>query len=379
MSKWPGKFVIGLTGNIATGKSVVRKMLEHLGAYGIDADALSHRAIAKGAPGYKPAVEMFGRWILTPDGQIDRARLGHVVFSDPAALEVLEGIVHPLVNQAINLIVQRASQPVVVIEAIKLLEAGLAEGCDSIWVSYATPRVQMARLVNNRHLSETEASQRILSQPPQEKKIAAASVVIKNTGSYEDTWRQVVGAWQGLFPAGEPASAAPAAKPVRKGNLTVQRGKPRNSDEIAALITRLRGEGKPLTKADIMAAFGEKAFLLLQQDGQLVGVIGWQVENLISRTTDVYLDPTVQPRDALPILMSEMERASKDLQCEASLLFVPSDLARQDAMWKNLGYETRTPQALGVQAWQEAAAESMPSGTVLLFKQLRHDRILRPI
>jgi dephospho-CoA kinase len=314
-------------------------MLEHLGAYGIDADALSHRAIAKGAPGYKPAVEMFGRWILGPDGQIDRARLGNVVFSDPAAMAVLEGIVHPLVNQAINLIIQRASQPVVVIEAIKLLEAGLAESCDSVWVSYATPRVQMARLVTNRKLTESEASHRILSQAPQEKKIAAASVVIKNTGSYEDTWRQVVASWQSLFPAGEPAGPAQAAKPVRKGALTVQRGKPRHSDEIAALITHLKSDGKPLTKADIMAAFGEKAFLLLQQEGKLVGVIGWQVENLISRTTDVYLDPTIQPGDALPILMSEMERASKDLQCEASLLFVPSDLAKQENMWKVLGYE----------------------------------------
>jgi len=72
MSAWPGKFVIGLTGNIATGKSLVRRMLEHLGAYGIDADALGHRAMARGAPGYQPVVELFGRWILNSDDQIDR-------------------------------------------------------------------------------------------------------------------------------------------------------------------------------------------------------------------------------------------------------------------------------------------------------------------
>ena len=68
VSKWSGKYVIGLTGNIGTGKSVVRRMLEHLGAYGIDADALSHRTIAKGAPGYQPVIDLFGRWILTPQG-----------------------------------------------------------------------------------------------------------------------------------------------------------------------------------------------------------------------------------------------------------------------------------------------------------------------
>ena len=72
MSRWAGKYVIGLTGNIATGKSVVRKMLEHLGGYGIDADALGHRAIAKGAPGYPLVLKAFGEWILDEEGQIDR-------------------------------------------------------------------------------------------------------------------------------------------------------------------------------------------------------------------------------------------------------------------------------------------------------------------
>ncbi len=90
MSVWPGKFVIGLTGNIATGKSVVRKMLEHLGAYGIDADALGHRAIARDAPGYKPVLDTFGKWILASDGQIDRGKLARVVFADPDALIQLE-------------------------------------------------------------------------------------------------------------------------------------------------------------------------------------------------------------------------------------------------------------------------------------------------
>ena len=102
MSAWPGKYVIGLTGNIATGKSVVRKMLEHLGAYGIDADALGHRAIAIDAPGYQAVLTTFGRWVLASDGQVDRAKLARVVFADPDALARLESIVHPLVGQAID-------------------------------------------------------------------------------------------------------------------------------------------------------------------------------------------------------------------------------------------------------------------------------------
>ena len=86
MSRWPGKYVIGLTGNIATGKSVVRKMLEHLGGYGIDADALAHRAMAKGAPGFPLVLKSFGEWIVDDEGQIDRARLAKIVFSDQGAL-----------------------------------------------------------------------------------------------------------------------------------------------------------------------------------------------------------------------------------------------------------------------------------------------------
>src|SRR3990170_7032027 len=137
MSAWPGKYVLGLTGNIATGKSVVRKMLEHLGAYGIDADALAHRAIAKDAPGYAPIVEAFGRRILAQDGEIDRSKLGRVVFSDADALAELEAILHPLVRQAVDALVRRAKHRVIVIEAIKLLEGPLRQACDSLWVTTA--------------------------------------------------------------------------------------------------------------------------------------------------------------------------------------------------------------------------------------------------
>jgi dephospho-CoA kinase len=202
--------------------------------------------------------------------------------------------------------------------------------------------------------------------------------VIKNGGSYGDTWRQVSTAWQKTVPAtSEPApiKAATAAQ----GELTIERGRPRHSREIAALITRLASDQRPRSADDIMAAFGEKAFLLLHLDRRLVGVVGWQVENLVARTTDIYLEPSIAVTDALQPLFKEMERASRDLQCEASLVFVPPALIKNDAVWKSLGYERREPKTLSVQAWQEAAAESTVPGSVLLFKQLRQDRILRPI
>ncbi len=146
MSNSPGKYVIGLTGNIATGKSVVRRMLEHLGAYTVDADALSHRAIAREGPGYRLVVENFGKWILDPGGEINRNKLGDLVFRDPVALARLEGIIHPFVGQAVDILVRRAPQQIVVIEAIKLLEGTLKQGCDTIWVTFAPEEVQIERL-----------------------------------------------------------------------------------------------------------------------------------------------------------------------------------------------------------------------------------------
>ena len=381
MSKWAGKYVIGITGNIGTGKSVVRKMLEHLGAYGIDADALSHRAIAKGAPGYKPVLDTFGKWVVGADEQIDRNKLSRIVFNDPEALPMLERIVHPLVDQALDIIIRRATQRVIVVEAIKLIEANIHKDCNSLWVTYAPPEVQLARLIHNRKMAESEARQRMASQPPQERKMASADVIIKNVGPYEDTWKQVLAAWKKNVPS--VASAAPVNQVIRtkapQGDITILRGSPHNSLDIAHFINRNKKANRSLQKDDIMSAFGEKAFLLLQLGDEMVGLIGWQVENLIVRTTDILLDPGIAADQALPPLISEMERASRDLQCEASLIFAPVELAKLDSVWKNLGYERRSPQTLGILAWQEAAIETMPPDTSLFFKQLRQDRILRPI
>jgi dephospho-CoA kinase len=144
-------------------------------------------------------------------------------------------------------------------------------------------------------------------------------------------------------------------------------------------MTRLSKGRHSLDEDKVMEAFGEKAFLLLQKDGDLVGIAGWQVENLVARTTDLFLDPKVAADEALPLMIAEMERASSDLQCEASLIFPPIDLVGFDAVWKQLGYERRSPETLGVQAWADAANESMPQGSALFFKQLRTDRVLRPI
>jgi len=209
VGRWANKYVIGLTGNIATGKSVVRQMLQHLEAYTIDADSLSHRAMAPGAPAYKPIIDTFGQFILDADKNINRAMLGNIVFGNPEALARLEAIVHPVVSGAVAALVSRAQQKVVVVEAIKLLEGDLAQAVDEVWVVDASPETQYKRLVERRKMPEAEARQRIAAQNAQADKLSQATVVIKNDGNIDETWKQVQDAFNNI--AKKINGAAPAA------------------------------------------------------------------------------------------------------------------------------------------------------------------------
>ncbi|MBN1535846.1 MAG: dephospho-CoA kinase [Anaerolineales bacterium] len=377
MSAWQGKYVIGLTGNIATGKSVVRKMVEHLGAYGIDADALGHRAIARGAPGYEAVVDHFGKWVLSPDGQIDRSKLSLVVFSDADAMARLETIVHPLVLQAVDMLIRHSREMVIVLEAIKLIESGLKDKCDSTWVVYAPEETQVARLVQKRGMSDITARQRIAAQSPQQGKIDAADIIIRNDKSFDDTWQQVFAAWLKVVPQTE-AGLTEQVKTLA-GQMSVQRARPKQAMEIAEFINRVADNQRTIKSEDIIAWLGEKAFLLLKRQEKLVGIIGWQVENLIARVDDIYWEAEITFSDVMKALLEEMEEASRNLQCEIALLFIPPHLAIQTQVWASLGYKEGNINSLSTRAWQEAAKESMPPGCILFYKILRKDRVLRPV
>jgi dephospho-CoA kinase len=374
MSRWPGKYIIGLTGNIATGKSVVRKMLEHLGAFGIDADEVAHRAMSHGGPAYEGVIRLFGEWILDSGGEINRKALGRLAFADAKLLDQLEDIMHPLVIQAVDLLIRRAHASVIVLEAIKLFESGLADACDTVWVVDCTADAQIDRLIRKRGLSESTARQRISAQPAQKEKLARAKVVIQNSKSFEDTWNQVQAAWAA---GAQPAEPLPAA-PVVRGELAIRRGRPTDADLIASFMNQTKKPATPLTRADIMAAFGQKAYFLLEQDGRMVGAIGWQVDNLVTRADEIVLSKDAPVEESLQMLITAMESASAELQSEAAVIYSDPALAKAGA-WKNAGYVPSKIKDLGVKAWEEAAQESEVPGTSLLFKRLREDRVLRPI
>ncbi|MCX7622943.1 MAG: dephospho-CoA kinase [Thermomicrobium sp.] len=192
-------YIIGLTGNIACGKSSVLRELAALGAETIDADQVARELTEPGSPILEEIAREFGPAVLRPDGSLDRRALGAIVFRDPVALRRLEAITHPAIVAEIRRRVARSDRPVVVIDAIKLFEASLARDCDEVWVVTCRPEQQLARLMARNGLSEEEALARIRAQPPQEEKVARADRVIDNSGSLEETQRQVHALWREIL------------------------------------------------------------------------------------------------------------------------------------------------------------------------------------
>lgn len=193
--------LVGITGNIGSGKSTVAAMLGALGATVIDADQVAHSVMRGGTPGFMRVVETFGSQVIGPDGEVDRKRLADIVFGDPGALAQLEAIVHPATIEAIDQQITGIRAGVVALEAIKLIEAGLADSCDTVWVVTCRPDQQVERAMR-RGLTRAEALQRVRSQSTQAEKITRADAVIDNSGSIERTRAQVRSAWRRVVCSG---------------------------------------------------------------------------------------------------------------------------------------------------------------------------------
>jgi dephospho-CoA kinase len=189
-------YLIGLTGNIGSGKSTVGAQLAQLGAFVVDADLVYRELIEPGQPGWRAVVELFGPDVVAADGWIDRRALGAIVFRDPAALARLEQATHPLVLARIDELLARERPRLAVHEAIKLIESGGADRCDELWVVTAPRERRIERLVASRGLSHDEAALRVDAQPPQSEKVARADVVIPNDGDLAALRRRVEAEWR---------------------------------------------------------------------------------------------------------------------------------------------------------------------------------------
>jgi dephospho-CoA kinase len=190
---------VGLTGGIGAGKSEVSKRLAAHGAIVIDADLIAREVVAAGTEGLAEVVEAFGAGVLTPDGALDRARLGDIVFAAPDELAKLNAIVHPRVGVRMRELEDSAGPGAVVVHDVPLIaENGLAGGYDLVVVVDVPPRVQLDRLVRLRGMSRDQAEARMAAQASREERLAIATIAVDNSGSLAELDRQVGELWAEL-------------------------------------------------------------------------------------------------------------------------------------------------------------------------------------
>ncbi len=384
-----GKYVIGLTGNIATGKTLVLRMLKELGAYTIDADDLVHILMRRGSPLYDKIAIEFGRYVLDEDLEIDRGKLGDIVFCARPALAHLESITHPTIKEAIRRLVAEARADVVAIEAIKLIESGMANDCDAVWVVTASRDVQIDRLMSKRNMSGPQAMLRIKSQAPQEEKIASASVVIDNSENAVETWKTV----QRFF-AAIPRGAAlppevrpftPALVPVPADEaipaevlerVQVRRATRDDLAAIVAMMARAREDRSAPDEAEMVERFFSKGYLVVCADEQLLGLAGLRLENLIATIDDCL----VRSSDLWPtvggILLEAIEAEAHNLSCEVALLFAQKESGSESlAVFTERGYQKQETKDL-IKMWRQAAEDYAGDGEVLWVKKLVERQIM---
>ena len=188
-------YLIGVTGNIACGKTAVMSELHELGATVIDGDLVYRELTGPGSDLVQQLAVVFGERIANPDGSLNRPELGKIVFSDAAALATLDHMTHPIILDEVFRRVAAAPTPVVATDGIKLIESGLGDACDEVWLVSCDPGRQRERLMARNALSREEADRRIASQLPASEKIGHADVVIANDGTFEKLREQVRAAW----------------------------------------------------------------------------------------------------------------------------------------------------------------------------------------
>ena len=249
-----GKLIIGLTGNIATGKSAVMRLAAAEGALTIDADKLVHRILDTDSGIQDNVVAAFGSRVRQKDGRIDRKILGNIVFYDRTAMRDLEAMLHPIVRQQVFQQIDATEATIIMVEAIKLLEGDIADACHQIWVTRCREEVQMERLRVCRGLDPDSAALRIHTQSSQEEKVAMADVVIETDGLMVDTEKQFTLFWNRLpdpakvqakeLPIIPDTTASTAASPAP--STPVAQAKAGERAGVKPDLSRLKGAGAKL-------------------------------------------------------------------------------------------------------------------------------------
>ena len=194
-------YLVGLTGGIASGKSYVASLLGELGASTVDADQVAREVVIPGSTGLVQVVGAFGFEILSPSGELDRAKLGEIVFADPEKRIELENILHPLIKARTTQLIGQQPSEIVVYAVPLLVEANVDYPFDTIITVEAGVENQVSRLMTSRQMSESEARARIGAQTSSYDRAARANFVIDSSGPKEQTRLQVVEVWKQLLEA----------------------------------------------------------------------------------------------------------------------------------------------------------------------------------
>ena len=440
MSKqWPDKTIIGLTGNIATGKSAIMRMAAEKGALTLDADKIVHE-ILENDPGMQAAIAVaFGPDVRQADGRIDRAALASIVFTDEDALRDLELMLHPAVRQEIGRRIDESEKQTVILEAIKLLEGELVEIIDQVWVTRCPQKVQIERLMVCRGMDAETAALRVDAQGAQEAKVARADVVIETDGTMADTKAQFELAWEQLpesgaqadgqeqmgatdpeeivplaeteaeakeqeavqeedaVETGATASAVADAEAAEAEEVVVRRARPSDIPGILLVIHRATGGETKLKRADLLHSFSERSYLIGQVGTEISTVIGWNTDSTTAVCMDrFYFHPLEAAQRTFPPVLAEVEKSAAQLICEVALAFLPDDLPEAaHEILRDAGYEKMEPDDLPEaaheilrdagyekmepdkmpRAWQATVREMRPAGTAIMGKVLRDIRV----
>jgi dephospho-CoA kinase len=339
---------IGITGNIATGKSVIRRMLANTGVFGIDADGLANRMLYPGGSAYLPVIAAFGPGIISDQGHISNKKLGQIVFNDPEQLKLLEALVHPPVIAAIMKRISSANRPIASIEAIKLLESGLGDHCDHIWVSHASYEHQIQRLTTLRGLTQDEARARITAQPSQLSKFAQANVIINTETAFKDTWLRTSRALHDTIQAVE--NIAPPHINISEdwSGTTVSAF---SADQLESAWHQLTGKDQ----ASLYECLGMEMVLVLVKDRHIQGFLVWDDWNFTGTLKWVYPETLFR---TMPFLVYRaFEQHAQAHQIE--ILLVAENPGNAEAFQpEQFGYAQKHRDDITYPAWKIAAQKA---------------------
>ncbi len=385
--------IIGLTGNIATGKSAVLRFAAERGAHVIDADKKVHELLNTNSDIQSKIAAAFGEDIRDADGAINRAVLGRKVFGQDDEMEKLEAILHPAVRATIEQEVDASTAAVVVIEAIKLLEGPLSELCTAVWVTHCGKFRQLQRLIVARGMNEDEAFDRIMKQNPQADKVAKANLVIDTSGTLADTLKQVAAAWETIgqvaavaaapapvaptpaTPKPAPAPAAKPAPPTPAADVIVRRARPSDIPSIMLLIHKATdGKVKP-KRAEILMSLSERGYLIGQIDSEISTVAGWYTDKGFAAIERFYVHPAEAMETTGKAVLAEIGKTANELMCEAIFAFIDSNMSGDiKGALTNEEYLTEGDDGWP-RVWKQALKEMEPENVEVMTKKLWNARV----